>query len=105
MTDCARELATDSITPRQPAVQQTRLEMESGEISPRHQVEVSPNQQVSYPLTGLGEDENDNLTVTGSDGKHDTLTSKVRIDFRKFSEAAVEQTVILSWRQHSLVRP
>ena len=25
--------------------------------------------------------------------------------FHKFSEAAVEQTVILSWRQHSLVRP
>ena len=46
-----------------------------------------------------------NLTVTGSDGKHDTLTSQVRMDFRKFSEAAVEQTVILSWRQHSLVRP
>ena len=36
-----------------------------------------------------------NLTVTGSDGKHDTVTSQVRIDFRKFSEAAVEQTVIL----------
>ena len=42
-----------------------------------------------------------NLTVTGSDGKHDTVTSQVRID----SEVAVEQTVILSWRQHSLVRP
>ena len=43
-----------------------------------------------------------NLTVTGSDGKHDPLTSQVRMDFRKFSEAAVEQTVILSqtrWRQ------
>ena len=36
-----------------------------------------------------------NLTVTGSDGKHDTVTSQVRIDFQKFSEAAVEQTVIL----------
>ena len=36
-----------------------------------------------------------NLTVTGSDGKHDTVTSQVRIDFHKFSEAAVEQTVIL----------
>ena len=48
-----------------------------------------------------GEDENDNLTVTGCDDKHDTVTSQVRID----SEVAVEQTVILSWRQHSLVRP
>ena len=36
-----------------------------------------------------------NLTVTGSDGKHDTVTSQVRIDFHKFSEVAVEQTVIL----------
>ena len=38
-----------------------------------------------------------NLTVTGtgSDGKHDTVTSQVRIDFRKFSEVAVEQMVIL----------
>ena len=31
----------------------------------------------------------------GSDGKHDTLTSQVRIDFRKFSEVDMEQTVIL----------
>ena len=31
----------------------------------------------------------------GSDGKHDTVTSQVRIDFHKFSEAAVEQMVIL----------
>ena len=33
--------------------------------------------------------------MTGSDGKHDTLTSQVRIDFRKFSEVDMEQTVIL----------
>ena len=31
----------------------------------------------------------------GSDGKHDTLTSQVRIDFRKFSDVDMEQTVIL----------
>ena len=36
-----------------------------------------------------------NLTVTGSDGRHDTVTSEVIVTFDKFSEAAVEQTVIL----------
>ena len=36
-----------------------------------------------------------NLTVTGNDGRHETVTSEVRLTFDKFSEAAVEQTVIL----------
>ena len=36
-----------------------------------------------------------NLTVTGSDGRHDSVTSRVQVTFDKFSESAVDQTVIL----------